>query len=87
MIALGEGSMLAIGTTGISVMLWMAIIVTCDSTVVSLLPLSRQSGLTLNPKRMPNTNLLRDCREFRVWVGHIGMKEIPDAPTQRACDT
>jgi hypothetical protein len=45
---------------------------------------SKGSGLAAEPKA---PLFPRDCREFRVWVGHIGMKENPYGPTQRASDT
>jgi hypothetical protein len=30
--------------------------------------------------------LIRDCQEFRVRAGIVGLKETPHAPTQTACD-
>jgi transposase len=31
--------------------------------------------------------LSRDCREFRVWAGMMGRKEMPHGPTQGAADS
>jgi hypothetical protein len=41
------------------------------------------SVLTEMRKQMP----FRDCHDFRVWVGIMGKKEIPNVPTQRPFDT
>ena len=51
----------------------------------------RRQGVNIGRRRvrrlMTKMGLSRDCRDFRVWAGIMGEKEIPYVSTQRTCDT